>query len=533
MGNIKLSVFLFFFTSHLSAQVNRYMVFFTDKAGTPYAINEPGSFLSQRAIQRRSLNQVTITTEDLPVSPGYVNGVKSTGAKVLYATKWMNGLLIEADNQAIELVNALPYVSSVEYVAPGVRPTLDGRIRSRKLSHETKGNAALTDIQNSIIGLDKMHERGLRGQGVLIAIMDAGFPGADTIRYFKHVFDEGRFDAATSYNFVAGSHNVFAYDAHGTNVWSTIAAYKPNGFIGGAHQANFILFVTEYAPTEYRVEEYNWLFAAERADSAGVDLINTSLGYSTFDDPTMNYTTAQMDGQTSVITRAAEVAASKGIAVVVSAGNEGDTSWKIITAPADGANILAVGSVNSAGIRPLSSSTGPSADGRIKPDVAAMGSGVVIIRSNGTVGSSSGTSFASPLVVSLVAGIRQKLPNLTVKELFDTIRATASQAFAPDNWLGYGIPHYNNFISPPPQSLISVYPNPIKQEATLEFSKASTLAEVRCFLVDSRGATIALPVSWVDDYKFLIDLSHVARGVYLLRLQQGRLYYSHKIIKAD
>ncbi len=538
MDRIKLTLFFILFTCGFSySQVNRYMVFFNDKAGTPHAISAPETFLSERAIQRRSNQSIGVIEQDLPVTPSYVEEVRTAGATILYKTKWMNGVLVECAESLLSTVETLPGVSAVEFVAPGGRPSPGARIKSAGKFKDVAEGAAATDVQLAMLGMDEMHTAGYRGEGILIAILDAGFPGADTVSFFKHIFDEGRFDAATSYDFVSGGSNVFRHHNHGINVWSTIGAYKPNEFVGGAYKANFILFVTEHAPTEYRVEEYNWLFAAERADSAGVDVINTSLGYRTFDDSNMNYSVDDMDGETTVITRAANIAASKGIALVASAGNEGSAMPTTIGGPADSENLLAVGAVTSAGVITSFSSIGPSSDGRIKPDVAALGSLVSVIKPDGTMGSSNGTSFAGPLTASLVAGVWQLLPGLSAQELLETIRASASQSSNPDNFLGYGIPDFRYVITSTDSEIsagfVSVFPNPVLNHVSIEFMDKIQFDQVVITLIDSRGVVSNVEASRATNGELQLDLSGQKPGLYLLRLQRGHQLSVRKILKIE
>ncbi len=299
----------------------------------------------------------------------------------------------------------------------------------------------------------------------LIAIFDAGFSGVNQTAPFSHLFQDHQIKA--TWDFVYGSDNVFQYDEHGTEVFSVIAAYQEGTFTGGAYEAAFQLYVTEDVGSEYRIEEYNWLFAAERADSSGVDIIHSSLGYYDFDDATMNYAKSAMDGKTAVITRAAQYAADRGIVVVCSAGNEGTLAWQTITAPADAIGVLAVANVNSSGIRVASSSTGPSADGRIKPDVAALGASTTVIKSSGAVGTANGTSLAAPLVTSIVAGVWERYPVLTAHEVMDVIRKSASLAQNPNNQIGYGIPNFKavvNYVETETQEQpFEVFPNPVPQ----------------------------------------------------------------------
>jgi len=518
------------------AQVNRYMVFFTDKTGTPHSVSSPLTFLSQKALDRRAAQNISVVEEDLPVAPSYVQGIRDAGATVLYKTKWMNGVLVECTSTDAENLTGLSFVNSVQYVAPGGRPPANGRIKMSRKFKDVESGFASTDVQLSLLGMDKMHSNGYKGEGILIAVLDAGFPGADTISYFKHVFTDGRFDATTSYDFVSGGSNVFRHHNHGTNVWSTIAAFKEDVFVGGAYKANFVLFVTEDAPTEYRVEEYNWLFAAEHADSLGVDVITTSLGYSTFDDPQMNYTQSQMDGETTVITRASKIAANKGMAVVASAGNEGNNSWGIITAPADGKNVLAVGAVTSAGVRSSFSSLGPSADGRFKPDVAALGSSVSVLRPDGIIGTSNGTSFAGPLTASLVAGYWQKYPELSAQQVLDTIRSRGHQFNSPDNFLGFGIPSFHYVITSVEPGLasdfIKVFPNPAKNHVMIEFPDKKVI-DFTVSITDARGSVQTVYPMHVEGQKFMVDISEKKNGLYLIKIIRDSKFSIHKILKVD
>ena len=536
MGKTRFFLVLMVFVSgFVQAQVNRYMVFFNNKTGTPFNISSPGSFLSERALQRRENQEIEIKEEDLPVNPAYVTQVRNAGIKVLYRTKWMNGVLVEATAAQLPTIAGLSCVSSVEEVAPGARPSVNGRIRSSKKFKETDGASAATDVQLSLIGLDNLH-RQYNGEGMLIAVLDAGFPGADTISLFKRVFTEGRFDAATSFDFVSGGSNVFRHNDHGTKVWSIIAGYKVNQYKGGAHKAKFILFVTEHSSTEYRVEEYNWLFAAERADSAGVDVINTSLGYFDFDDNDMNYSVADLDGETAIITRAAEIAASKGIAVVVSAGNEGLGNPTSIGAPADGPSVLSVGAVTSTGIRSGFSSTGPTADGRIKPDIAAMGTAVSISNAAGAIVTGNGTSFSAPLMTSLVAVSWQRQPSLKVQALFDTIRVHGNQHDNPDNLLGHGIPDFNYLITGIEEEVenqISLFPNPTHDQLRIEFSETVQLQEMRFSLIDSKGSSNVVVAQQVNEHEILFDLSGLQSGLYILRCQRGNRHSIHKVLKIE
>src|SRR5258706_12034518 len=398
MGGCKtILTFLVLFPGLLFGQANRYIVFFKDKTNTPYSIGQPTYFLSDKAMKRRTKQNIDIVENDLPVDPAYVTQVKNTGARTFFTSRWMNCLLVEIGADSVNRVQSLPFVSRVEMVAPG-KKLLGGRVGKLKKESSTAVPSATT-AQLQQLGLDEMQRQGFHGETISMAVFDGGFQGVNFTQPFQHLFQNDQ--VKLTFDFVGNSGNVYQYDQHGTQVLSVIGAGIPNSFIGGAFAANFYLFVTEDVFSEYRIEEYNWLLAAEKADSAGVDIISTSLGYNEFDDPSMNYSATDLDGKTAIVTQAAVQAMLKGMVVVCSAGNEGNQSWHYITAPADAKGILSCGAVTSDGIKVPFSSVGPTADGRIKPDVVALGYGNAVVLPTGTVGSRSGTSFASPLIASL------------------------------------------------------------------------------------------------------------------------------------
>lgn len=538
MENCKRILFMIFiFLAGITqAQVNRYMVFFENKSGTPYSISNPSAFLSAKSIQRRINQGISIQESDLPINPAHEAAVANTGANVLYRTKWMNGVLVSCDASLVSTIASLPEVRLVEFVAPNA-PANGGRLKSIK--KRTNAHEESTANQLSMLGINTMHADGFNGESISIAIFDGGFLGVNSTDPFAHIFSENRYNALASYNFIQRNNNVFQYDDHGTRVLSIAGAFQENVFTGGAHKADFQLYVTEDIATEYRVEEYNWLFAAERSDSTGVDIINTSLGYSTFDLASMNYTPAQMDGNTAVVTRAAQFATGKGILVITSAGNEGnDVNWKIITAPGDGPDVLAIGNINGSGIRSSSSSIGPTSDNRIKPDVMALGSGTSVIRANGVVATGSGTSFSAPLVTSLAAGLWQRYPQLTNKELIEAIRMSASMSLAPDNFMGYGIPHYTavkNYLEQIQQNeLVAVIPNPVTNERlTIRPKDPELIRSLSFTLINLQGQVIeqrAVDFNWQNN-QYTEDVSFLAAGIYFLRIVTAEQVLIFRIVK--
>ncbi|MEY4541340.1 MAG: hypothetical protein RLZZ306_3097, partial [Bacteroidota bacterium] len=353
----------------------KYLITFKDKTNSPYSVTKPLEFLSQRSVNRRQKQNITVKTRDLPVNPSYVSEINKMGAKIWFTSRWMNAALIQTSEANLQTILKLPFVKGLEVNGSIDSPSSRG---SRKVSKfESLENEAFnygfSRIQNEMIGVDVMHESGFRGEGMLIGVFDSGFYKADSIRAFKHLFDEKRI--VGTYDFVKKEVSVYEDDDHGTGVLSCMGAFFEGEFIGTAPKASYLLLRTEDAPSEYIIEEANWLFAAEYADSVGVDLINSSLGYTTFDDATTNHTYEQLDGNTTIAARAADWAAGVGIICVVSAGNDGNSDWKYISTPADADSIITVGSVDANRQYALSSSRGIPTDNRIKPDLVAMGRG--------------------------------------------------------------------------------------------------------------------------------------------------------------
>jgi subtilisin family serine protease len=535
MAGFKLILLLVIFTSYAaSAQESQYFVFFKDKANTPFSLSSPSQFLSERSIARRQKQGIEITEEDLPVNPAYVSQVIAAGATAFYTSRWWNGALIEATGTALTTIISLPFVSHYMMVAPGKKIT-GGRIRNNKHRKSTSADEPVNQVQLAQIGLDDMHTMGYSGEGIRVAIFDSGFVGVNQTEPFALLFTEGR--VKQTYNFVNNNTEVYQNHSHGTEVLSVMAANTPGVFTGGVHKAEYLLYITEDVSSEYRVEEFNWTIAAERADSAGADVINSSLGYYDFDDPAMNYTKADLDGKTAVITQAARKAINKGIVIVTSAGNEGGNSWKLVTPPADAEEILAAGSVNSQGELSGFSSVGPTDDNRIKPDVVAMGAGTSVIRANGSLGNASGTSLASPLIASLAAGVLQAFPALTAQEVYEAIVNSADQASRPDNQMGYGLPHFmavKNYIEgKQSEEIVSVYPNPVTGNSFRIKLKTLTEAPLQIVIFDSQGKRAEEynnSITWLNN-PLEYDLSNLQAGLYLIRITAGTQITTLKFVK--
>ncbi|KYG72804.1 S8 family serine peptidase [Roseivirga echinicomitans] len=516
----------------LSAQ-DRYMVFFTDKFNSSYSISSPLNFLSQRAIDRRQRQNIPIAENDLPVNQSYIDALDNLGIKTIHPTKWMNGVLVEMQSSSVNLVQALTFVEKIEYVAPGQIPV--GSAGGSEVNGKLADGGA-TEFQNNMLGIDQMHDEGFEGQGMLVGVFDGGFQNMSQIGSLQALISSNRI--VMKKNFVTNTTNIENNESHGTRVLSILAANQANVYVGAAPAANYVLCVTE-AAGEYRVEEYNWLFAAEMADSTGVDVINTSLGYSTFDDASMSYTYSDMDGETTVITKASNIAATKGIALINSAGNEGNKVWHFITAPSDSKNVLSVGAVDGAGIRASFSSFGPSADNRVKPDVSALGQGTAVITATGNIAFQNGTSFSGPVMAGFATGLWQAFPDLTNLQLLDLIRRSAHQYDTPDYEIGYGIPNYAKayelaFVPEPLENQVLVYPNPTSDSfINLVFPDGFLSESVSVSLVDMNGQQLnSFQIEpQLNNNRVQIDLTNRMSGVYILKIDGQRTSFKKKIIK--
>ncbi|MBO6024490.1 MAG: S8 family peptidase [Bacteroidales bacterium] len=482
----KLSVLLLFIAITLFSQAqvatNIYWVQFTDKNNSPYSIDNPEAYLSPRALQRRANLGISIDEYDLPVNPQYLQAVADCGAELLNPSKWLNGVTVHVTDPAvIEAINALEFVEVTRNCPNDLKAQ---EKKERWLAKEMQavesvkgfrgyyggGTTQITQINGMAL-----HDSGYQGQGVVIAILDGGFIGTETHPAFANMRDEGRLLGTR--DFVYGSTSVYSQSTHGTSCLSTMAAYVPNTFVGTAPKASYYLLHTEDAPNENIVEEYNWVSGAEYADSLGVDVCSTSLGYIGFDMSEWDHPQSHFDGKTAPASIGAEIAVSRGMICLNSAGNEGepwdDSGYCTLGVPADAEHVLTIGAVDGDGNRAWFSSVGPTYDGRIKPDVMAMGQDTYVASSDGGYYNGSGTSFSNPVMAGAVACLRQARPYASVQEICDAVRACSDRANNPDNRYGYGIPDFSQALEllsveeptgNTPAHIISVYPNPSNGE---------------------------------------------------------------------
>lgn len=520
-----------------------YWVQLKDKQGTPYQISHPEEFLSQRAIDRRNRQHIAIDETDLPVSPVYLDSLKKLGVDIFHTSKWLNGVTIRtADTTSVQKISALPFVVSVQFTRPA------NVLKSAKTKfQEEESNTGYDPVnygaaiyQLTQLNGQYLHHQGFRGKGIQIAILDAGFLNVNVYAAFDSLRSTNRILGTR--DFVDPRSDIYQLHYHGMSVLSCMGGNLPGIMIGTAPDAAFYLFRTEQDPTENLIEEDNWVAGAELADSLGVDVINSSLGYTTFDDPAMNQTYADLNGHKTRITQGANMAFQKGILVFNSAGNEGGSVWRYIVAPADGENVIAVGAVDKNGVRAYFSSVGPAYGGAIKPNVDAVGSSTYLITSNGFPGYSNGTSFSSPVLAGMGACLLQSNPYANVKQVKFAIEQSASQYSSPDSLLGFGIPDFQkadqylklNSIQNLKTGLDwMISPNPFTDHLILE--KLSPDSENDCIISICNLQGICLWQSAINSSGtiWLKNLSGLPDGILILTIRSAGSEERIKLVKVS
>ena len=540
-----LALFMCFCLTTKTVAQDRYAVFFKFKPQKEYSLGSPSKFLTEKAIQRRAREKFPIDSLDLPVTASYIQGISSLSQELLYVSKWLNAAIVVTDAEGKKKMEGLPFVQKVDWVAKGFISRTGNR-NSTEVSaspskkwvlEESYRQAAAYDFQNELLGIPAMHQAGFTGKGITVAVFDSGFPGLDKATAFSHVFANSQ--VLGQLNVVRPwTKDVFRDNEHGTQVASLILANQAGTLVAGAHQAKVIFAITEDVATEYPIEELNWVRAAEYADSLGVDIINSSLGYLDFDEPSLTYTKSQLDGKTTYVTRGATLAARRGILVVNSVGNYGSAGSSSLVAPADADGILAVGAVNSSSTVSSFSSRGPTADGRIKPELVAFGQSPVLIRGSGQVGAASGTSFSAPQIAALAAGLWQAKPEWTKDELLSNLLKSGSQYATPDQNLGYGVPNFRSAfygallgLNEEVELGSNIYPNPLRTESlSIRFGK-----ELRMTLqiLDSSGRKVVERVGERSAAKdpYLFNLADLPSGIYFIQLLDGKEIAYKKLIK--
>jgi len=560
----------FFIGSSAHAQYSKYIIQLKNKGGTTHSLSNPSTYLSAKAIERRTRQKLTLDSTDLPVSAAYLTAIGQVpNVTVLNVSKWLNQVLIATtDAAALTQINNLPFVKGTSPIAVQARPNDNNPVSSkfkevitslppsviRNGAYGTSGSQGtpVLNYGNSFAQIhlhegEYLHDLGFTGQGITIAILDAGFYGyktnsaIDSVRLQNRVLGE--------WDYVMNETSVTEDHPHGLYCLSIIGANKPGQIIGSAPHAKFFLLRTEDAATEYPVEEQNWVVAAEFADSAGVDMITSSLGYADFDDPVFNHSYAQRNGNTAMITIGADLAVKKGIIVTNSAGNSGGQAGeaKYVSCPADGDSVFTVGATTVTGIMAGFSSWGPNGAGRTKPNIVSVGQGTVLANTAGNASAGNGTSFSNPLACGLIACLWQAFPEFTNMEITNAVQKSSSRYSSPDAQYGYGIPNFRlayeiltkdrearNIAGILGDRWLKPYPVPFKQELRLVL-KAPVTGKAGIQLLDALGRLIETKgVDITTDQIYVIEFSRaqgLPHGTYYIRYTDGKNKELVKVMK--
>jgi subtilisin family serine protease len=516
-----------------------FWVYFTDKNGNGYQINQPEDFLSQRSIDRRAWQGLGVDHRDLPVNGDYVQELKDMGVQVRHISRWLNGIaMVDADSTLFLQVLAKPFTDTQPWFPETDDIYLPGKPGGSRfdppLETAPEYDYGVAKEQVTMLQMDHLHDLGYTGKGVWIAVLDGGFKNVDSLPSFEPMIAEGRLLGTR--NFVNDTSVFRERSAHGMNVLSTMAGEWNGYLVGTAPHASYLLCMTENVEQETRIEEIAWIEAAEYADSLGFDVINTSLGYSDMDGEKYDYNYSDMDGKTTFISRAASLAASRGIIAVNSAGNSGNNPWYYITAPADATDMLTVGAVDSTNEIGAFSSRGPSFDARVKPDVTAMGVLSGVQYQGGGLARGSGTSFSSPILAGSVASLWQAYPELSAREMIHQVRQGGDRVKNPDSVYGFGLPDFFKTyfrITDVPRHFVAgqleIYPNPARDWIMIKIPGGQTEEQtIRMYDISGRmlytfrallPGQVALPG----------DLS---KGIYILAIStESGVYRSSLIVE--
>jgi subtilisin family serine protease len=543
---------LFFCLVLFSGKVysTKYFIKFTDKYNSTFSVSDPSAFLSTKAIQRRSDQNIPITGSDLPVNSFYVDSLRNMGAGILNTSKWMNGVSVECDSILYHDILNLPFVESGKRVLrimdpkeKKIKKTIEsspvlvnqGMLRSQSFDYGGSFN------QIHLMNGEYLHDKGFTGEGISIAVLDAGFFMVDQLSVFDSLRNQNRI--LGTWDFVDNEATVYEDNSHGMQVLSCMAGNLPGQLIGTAPQGSYWLLRSEDVASEFIIEEYNWISAAEFADSVGADIISSSLGYSTFDDSSMDHTYADMDGNTTPVSIGADMAASKGILVILSAGNNGNSPWHYISAPSDADSALCVAAVDEYGYKAGFSSWGPSSDGQVKPNVAAKGQQTTIANSSGGVSTGNGTSYACPVLAGSAACLWQAHPDKSNMEVFNAIQQSANYYQSPGDSLGYGIPNFIvadlllggtelNLLTS--DNLLGIYPNPFGERLEMKFFSAQS-HKLNIQVYDAIGKVVLERTEAINKAAMntivLPSLSSIQQGIYFVLIQSEEKQFLRKVIK--
>ena len=530
-----------FYLLPVSAQIEEdALVFFENKENVDQALANPISILTQKALDRKQLHNTPIDARDVPVNEAYITWIKNiSGISVFAKSKWMNCVYIRGSFEAIESLENLDFVNHVEFADKSLNlgPITGGvltdkfEIENQKSSIVYNYGAATNQVE--MIAANFLHEQDFTGTGIDIAVLDSGFPGVLTNPAFETLRDQGRL--LGTYNFITREETADAPSSHGAKTFSDIGGFLEDEFVGTAPGASFYLYVTEDVGQENPVEEAWWVEALERADSLGVRVVNTSLGYQDYDNPAYSHVYEDLDGFTTIAARGANHAFDKGMFLLTSAGNDG-SSFGFVATPADAAGCFSVGAVDSEELYAPFSSYGPNAAGLRKPDVMAQGVSAAVVDQNGAVDFNSGTSFSSPIMAGAIACLWQSRPQTTNAQLMQIVRESAHLFENPTDLMGYGIPNFETAYTALQMLAIedqfletqfALYPNPSQDVVSFKMPSFIDKAEVNVFTING----LLVFSSEITQQQNTLNISEVASGLYIATIASGATKNSFKLIK--
>lgn len=536
-----LLLIVFFVSSVVFSQEEDAWVFFTDKPNAQFYLDNPLQMLTQRALDRRTLQGIALNVNDVPVHQPYVDQlITANGITVKAKSKWMNCVHVRGTVDAIQALTQLSFVQSIKFADLDLNAS--GKISTPKPSIPVNKNMDVDESFNygnsanqiEMLNGHLLHQASYTGQGKIIAVLDSGFINVNSTDPFQRLFDNNLI--LGGYNYVSQNEDVYSLHNHGTLTLSCMGGFVDSQLVGTAPNAKYYLFVTEDVTDENPVEESYWVEAAEEADRLGADIISTSLGYYVYNNPNYSHIYSNMTGNEAFASKGANIAFSKGMIVVASAGNSGgsDEPYNHIGVPAEATNVLAVGAVQPNESYATFSSVGPGYPNRIKPDVMAQGLASTVANTSGTIQTASGTSFSCPIMAGMIASFWSAVPNLTNQQIIDFVKQSADRYSNPDDLFGYGIPDFQMALQ---MALLSTnensieqfqyFPNPTKGNFTLISTSKTIGKEVNFY----NGLGQIVHSQKIDNPIETISLENLNSGVYYFAIQTSDATVQGKIIK--
>lgn len=510
-------------------------VYFNDKPNSAAYLSNPLTMLSQRALDRRTAQNIPLNNNDVPVYQPYIDQIDvANGITVLAKSKWLNCVHVRGSQADIAVLSTLSIVNNIHWAnnswnrmannQPQVTPV------SKQLSTVTNFNYGTSVNQIQMLNGHLLHQQNYTGIGKIIAVLDAGFPSVNTAQPFQRLFVNNLI--LGGYDFVNKSNNFYTGNSHGTSVLSCMGGYKDGQLVGTAPDAAYYLYITEDVNSENPVEESYWVEAAEEADKVGVDIITSSLGYFGYDNPSYSHSYSDMIGNKNFASKGANIAFTKGIVVVASAGNTGTTNVPQIGVPAEATNVLAIGAVQADRNYANFSSIGPSFDGRVKPDVMAQGQASVLSDMSGNITTANGTSFSGPIMAGMIASFWQAVPSLSAQQVINFVKQSADRFTNPDPQYGYGIPNFETALN----TALGTNSNYISNfelqqsidENSIRIIFTNDYKDIKITLFNILGQDV-LEKNILHPYE-VIDLSILNSGIYLYKVQSNNLSKTGKIL---